>query len=207
MTLCPSLSLATTPSSKGPYFSDWDPDTPTLKAWAKRELASCRQQLEGQSSEEDDGEDEDDDNVDTIDTVGGRASKSICTTSLSSKEDERSRSDVDGAGDGEDEEGEDGPRLNLTRLAFRSTRDGLLYPSYSGMSDSSEGDGEGDEEDREREKGFAYGDSEEDSDLDDEDGDTNEEMIDRYYRVDDDDETAGDGDDEDEDGELYDDTS
>eukprot|EP00604_Paraphysomonas_vestita_P000673 CAMPEP_0174824840 /NCGR_PEP_ID=MMETSP1107-20130205/38542_1 /TAXON_ID=36770 /ORGANISM="Paraphysomonas vestita, Strain GFlagA" /LENGTH=391 /DNA_ID=CAMNT_0016054287 /DNA_START=78 /DNA_END=1250 /DNA_ORIENTATION=+ len=72
-----SSSLATTPSGT----LNWDPDTPTLKAWAKRELALSRNQLEGLSG----GESSEEDNVDT---VGGRVSKSNCTTSLSTKEDE-----------------------------------------------------------------------------------------------------------------------
>jgi hypothetical protein len=186
--------VATTPSasSKKGLYNEWDPDTPTLKAWARRELATSRNQLGrmGNESSEDEDNDEDDDNLDTIDTVGGQASKSICTTSLSSKDDDRSDSDVED--DGEEQNGEDGPRLRITRLSYRSAEDGRIYPAFNGMSDSSESD----QDQREQPGGS-------ESDLDDEG--YNEELIERYYRVDDDEEV--DGDDEEEIDEIYDDTS
>ena len=82
------------------------------------------------------------------------------------------------------EEGEDGARLQISQLSYRSAEDGRIYPAFDGMSDSSESDQPGE------------------SDLD-EDG-LNEELIERYYRVDDDD---GDDEDDGEMDEMYDDTS
>lgn len=180
-------SLATTPSTASRSYADWDPDTPTLKAWAKRELAISRSQLEGRILNSSD-DDDDDDNLDTVDTVGGRASKSICTTSLSSKDDdERSRSPY---GEVDEEDGEDGPRLHLTRLSYRSSDDGRIYPTFDGMSDSSESEDQAGEE---------YGDEEDN---------INDQLVERYYHVDDDDNDYGDDEDEEDNvDDIYDDTS
>jgi hypothetical protein len=206
-----SSSIATTPtptrtsSSSSTLYADWDPDTPTLKAWAKRELAKSRNQLDGASNSygnsfdgnddyESDGSGEDDDQVDT---VGGRISKkSLGTTSLSSKEDSKDDSDYDG----EDREGQ---ILDLQRLAYRVASDGRLSLDYDDMSDSdsdSEGgerigiapDGDGEDYYDEEEDGDSYGDD----------------LIDRYYHGPADESVDGDGDDEDDgeyDGEYDDD--
>lgn len=175
-------SLATTPSTTSRTYVDWDPDTPTLKAWAKRELTKSRNELEGRSLESSDEEEEDD----NLDTVGGHASKSICTTSLSSKDDEeRSPSP-------ENECGEGGPRLQLTRLAYRSAPDGRIYPTYNGMSDSSESD-----EDSRCERNYQC---DEDDVMEDE---INEILVERYYHVKDDDSDQ----DAEEIDEIYDDES
>ena len=169
---------------------NWDPDTPTLKAWAKRELALSRTQLEGFGSSEDDDED-------NVDTVGGRVSKSNGTLSLSTKEDEISINS-------EDIDSENGYDLNIDRLAYQTGRDGRIYPDFGGMSDSTEDDDNNNNNNYKNNNNN----SEDGSDLED-DQEEYEDFVERYYHVDDDDEDdiEREGDSDEEIDEIYDDTS
>lgn len=169
------FSLATTPSntvtSSFSTSTEWEPDTPTLKAWARHEL-----RMNG-------GE-----GGDIYDRM--HSTRPARTNSLSSSDAEEEVGEDEGDADDENTDGFDDYRgedfdfssLHISRLAFKSKENGVIY-----ADDDDEGDN------------YDYDDEDEYGDEDD----VIDTRVERYFHVADDSEEE----DDDVEDELFDDSS
>ena len=155
--ICLDGSLATTPGntvvSATSMNTDWDPDTPTLKAWARQQYLRSTNAM------------------DYFDHMTGR-SAGTGTTSLSSSD-----QDAEGGDDADDENtddcddfGADGvldfSKLDIQRFAFKSSSNGVLYRD-DGSDDDYEDDDMDEVEDNRVDRFFHVADDSEDDDDDD----------------------------------------
>lgn len=177
----PGNTIASTFSTS----SEWDPDTPTLKAWAKHNLRVNMSEM-GEEEEEDEG-----DNDEYFDQMTGKFNGAVSLSSDDDREDDDGLDDDDDADDeGTDdcddfnaEEDTDFSRLDISRLAFQSDGNGVIFQV----------DGDNDHDD------YYY----DDDDCDDEVVDT---RVERYFHVADDSEEE-DAEEEDYLDDVYDDSS
>ena len=161
--ICLDGSLATTPgntvASATSMSTDWDPDTPTLKAWARQQYLKSTNALSVRND------------MDYFDHMTGR-SAGTGTTSLSSSD-----QDAEGGDDADDENTDDCDDFGIDdavdnscpymdRLSIQNSGNGVLYRD-NGTDDNYEDDDMDEVEDNRVDRYFHVADDSEDEDNDD----------------------------------------